>query len=67
MQIYLPPCRKQSVYSYCDTFDKGFTNTLAKVRRQATSLRGSQFEVCHFTQISKVLDAFMPSTADGFL
>ena len=62
MQMYLPPRRNQSVYSYCDTFDKGFTNAL----RRCVDLR--QCQVCHFTQISKVLDAFTPSrpTADGF-
>ena len=39
MQIYLPSRRKSSVYSCCDTFDKGFTATPTNVCRLSTSLR----------------------------
>ena len=39
MQIYLPSRRKSSVYSCCDTFDKGFTATPTNVWRPSTSLR----------------------------
>lgn len=68
MQIYLPPRRKWSVYSCCDTFDKGFTATLMKVCRPSIDITtyGDRLPVGHFTQTGKFFDAFMPSIVDGF-